>query len=145
MQILRTFQRSSLFGAGVALGMLALGLITGFATQHLAPEGQPLAMAAWMVVPIAIAVGGSIWWWRSIDEVARASQKTAWFWGGCFGLFVGVIAFVGVTAADPGIITRLFPSEDKPVELVALGILGAVAAQMIGYLLVWAGWWLSKR
>ena len=140
MQISRSFQRSSLFA-----GMIALGLVVGLASHRFVPAGQPLAMAAWMAVPIAIAIGGSLWWWRALDEVARDAHKIAWFWGGCIGLLVGAMGFVGATTADPDLITRLFPTKDKPAELVALGIDGAAFAQMVGYLLVWCGWWLGKR
>ena len=30
--------------------------------------------------------------WNRIDEVAREAQKSAWFWGGSFGLFVALTA-----------------------------------------------------
>jgi hypothetical protein len=140
MPMSKSFQRS----AWLAL-TIGGGVLLGLGTHRFIPADQPLAMALWVAVPIALALGGSLYWWRSLDEVARDAHKTAWFWGGCFGLLIGTVAFVGLVQADPGLVARLAPKGHEPKDYVALGIVGAALAQLTGYLLAWAGWWLAKR
>ncbi|OYX93530.1 MAG: hypothetical protein B7Y78_08335, partial [Caulobacter sp. 35-67-4] len=65
----------------------------------------------------------------------------AWFWGGTGGMLALLPICVLVDAER---LVAMFGQRD-PVEWVALGFVSLITAQLLGYGLVWAGWWLRQR
>jgi hypothetical protein len=129
----------------IPLLSVALGLVMGLGLHRFVPENQPLAVLLWAVLPVAVGLGGGVWWWRLLDEVAREAHKTAWFWGGSLGLMIGMVGFLFAIHIDPGLIRRGLWGGTSPEGYVALGILGVTATQLVGYTLYWAAWWLRRR
>jgi hypothetical protein len=90
-------------------------------------------------------------WWGRLDESGREAHKFAWLYGGGFALVaalltVGAVHFVPAAGGVvDGIITSWLSKWSAGQGGFALGVLFAAIAQAIGYALVWAGWWLSKR
>ena len=86
-------------------------------------------------------------YWRSIGEVARDGQKTAWLWGGAIGMGVA-IGLVGIPAVFPlidAIIAWVATSPGVVNPSFVAGVLWVFAAQLIGFALYWLGWWIAKR
>jgi hypothetical protein len=80
-------------------------------------------------------------YWRMIDEAAREAHKFAWFWGGQGGICVVLVwgMFGGAES-----LTAQF-SDLKAAGWVVIGMAVLMIGQVIGYGLVWAGWWLRQR
>lgn len=111
-------------------------------------------------INIRIAVGGAVMlWliafamfaWVRLDEPSREAHKFAWFWGGAPALLVLMLIAVGAVAL-PAIgqrVAEFVASQSKsatsPEAGFFVGVFSATVAQVIGYGLVWIGWWLSKR
>lgn len=93
------------------------------------------------LVGIAALLGASILYWRNIDEAAREAHKFAWFWGGTVAM-MPMLAF-GVFVSPERLVVMF--GERSPAEWVAGGMGALLIAQMIGYGLVWAVWWLRQR
>jgi hypothetical protein len=82
--------------------------------------------------------------WRVTDEAARTAHKSAWFWGGATALPLSLAAafFPGAGEAIAAFIAE---SMQRPLPAFVAGIFFVVALQVVGYALVWAGWWAAKR
>jgi hypothetical protein len=121
----------AVYGVMVAL---VLGLrLTGL---HLS---LPLRLA--FVLVVAVPISALIFrYWRSIDEAAREAQKWAWFWGGTFGMGVGLVA---TTVASAGLVS-VFEGA-PPAKLLAYGAMTVTFAQLAGFLAAWAYWWGVRR
>ncbi|HEY8617258.1 hypothetical protein [Phenylobacterium sp.] len=106
---------------------------------------HPVAFLAWAVISLVATAAASIFCWRALDEVAREAHKTAWMWGGSFGMVVAFLAFIAAEHHWPHLLETGLGGGRSPADLVELGLIGVVSAQLVGYLLVWAGWWIAKR
>ncbi|HYF22348.1 MAG TPA: hypothetical protein VD929_03015 [Caulobacteraceae bacterium] len=127
---------------GLAVGVAAVGGAVGALTD----DADGLLRGAGSVMALASAAG-AIWLtllhWRRLDEAAREAHKAAWYWGGSAGLAVaGVVTGVFLARPETPMPWRL---GDGDAGLVATGLLLCAAAQMIGYLVAWAWWWLVRR
>ena len=126
------FKRSAL----VFVVATAIAVVTGV-TARLDPgliDGAPQWFAA--AATSALVVWATTPWWRRIDEAAREAHKSAFFWGGAFGmglaLFLGALE-IGVDQARGGPIPEWF-----------LGAVFVVILQTLGYGLFWVVWWLRR-
>ena len=93
------------------------------------------------LVAVAVFFWVCVVYWRNIDEAAREAHKFAWFWGGTGGLLS--MLPLGALVGNERLLAVF--SERSPGEWVALGFLALLTAQLIGYALVWVGWWLRQR
>lgn len=93
------------------------------------------------VAVLAAMFAASVVYWRSIDEAAREAHKFAWFWGGSGGLLV----MLPISALISSERLTAVMGEHSPGEWVVFGMMSMLAAQIVGYLLVWAAWWLRQR
>lgn len=127
-----------LIGAGISGGVLGLGsgLLSGLSINL--PE--PLVFGASVVAVVAL-FWVSVIYWRNIDEAARAAHTFAWFWGGAGGILVMLPVCVLVNAER---LVAVLGQRD-PFEWATLGFVSLLTAQLVGYGLVWAGWWLRQR
>ena len=118
--------------AGVGLGMLTIA----------DPGGAPL----WMLPATAAAVLGlalvlTVYYWRQLDETARAAHLEAFFWGGLVGMSLALIAAAGLYAYRDEI---AFPG-GSAAGAAALGLYGGMLCIIVGYSLAWVIWWLRRR
>lgn len=93
------------------------------------------------LVFLAIISVATVIYWRSIDEAAREAHKFAWFWGANGGMLV-VIPLCALIGSERLVAVM---GERTPGGWTLFGMLAVLAAQIIGYGLVWAGWWLRQR
>lgn len=107
---------------------------------------------AFMVVLGLYAIGmmaGALWigaeWMRSVDEAAREAHKSAWYWGGSGGMCVSGVVFILATAGPwREVFTRAIGSGGQPIDYMLAGAALMLAPMMIGYVAVWAWWWLAR-
>lgn len=106
--------------------------------------GLGAAVLLWLVAFTAFA-------WLRLDEPSREAHKFAWFWGGAPAMVVIMLVAVGAVATpifgDP--VAAFVASQARqaatPEAGFFVGVFSAAVIQIIGYGLVWTGWWLSKR
>ena len=106
------------------------------------------AAGAWLAVFSLLA-------WKRQDEFERAAQKFSWVFGGLFGLLVSLALLPVVT--QPGTISPLLgwltenltaPDGSPPDPAAPAFLLGAVyiaLGQLVGFLVCWVGWHMTKR
>jgi hypothetical protein len=96
-------------------------------------------------------VGFATYAWIRLDEPSREAHKFAWFWGGAPALAVMQLIAVAAVATpivgEP--IAAFIATQSKngatPESGFFVGVFSAAVVQVLGYVLVWTGWWLSKR
>lgn len=102
------------------------------------PRGLMFVGALAVVVSLFAA---SVVYWRNIDEAAREAHKFAWFWGGTGGLLA--LPAIATLVTSERLVAVL--GQREPGEWVAFGFMSLLTAQILGYGLVWVGWWLRQR
>jgi hypothetical protein len=136
------------------VGALAIGFSARFlllpASQPLRPLDPPLALAFALAAVAAWTWAGVFTWlyWRKLDEAAKEAQKFAWFFGGLLGVAVTapVIVYLRLTGAPfLTAMTADLAWHGQPGVYVALGWISLALAEVLGFLLVWAGWWWARR
>jgi hypothetical protein len=126
----------------MALGGIVGGLVGLFSALGLKPT-------AWAAAGLSGAVIGlTFWfawkWWQALDEAAREAHKTGWYWGGTAGMMASMVLFCGLNFADPALDLSRYAMVPGDAGLVLTGIAVTVSAQVIGYIVVWAGWWWMR-
>lgn len=129
------------------LGLCAgLGLFVGLASALIDAFAGP-ATDVLQTGLLTLAMGVVVWicvlWWRRADEAVREAHKWAWYWGGSAGIVVVILA-LGLVGWD---VIELAPTafSGEPEDLIMTGVGLTLGAQLIGYLIAWAAWWLRHR
>jgi hypothetical protein len=127
---------------------LALAGVAGGAGGYVAMKTGAVSPALFAVlVATGAIVSAPVGWlaWFRLDEAAREAHKAAWMHGGSLGtLLAGLLLALLLLSEErvgwsPGVVGL------EPMQAVALGAAGLLLLQAVGYGLVWAAWWLSKR
>lgn len=128
----------------IVYGSLAVVSIIATVWLKMAPPSGAIPAAITYGLIIAFLLALTSFTWRSMDEAARDAHKSAWFWGG--GLGVAVAGWAASVIMAPGVdFSALMPAVNAPQGYFGLGVLATMLLQLIGFVIVWAGWWLSKR
>jgi hypothetical protein len=127
-----------LIGCGLFGALIGAGHATFGQLDIVVPRALVFAIS---LVGGAAASALSIIYWRNIDEAAREAHKFAWFWGASGGILV--MLPLGALIGSERLIAVM--GQRSPGEWVFFGSSALLAAQIIGYGLVWAGWWLRQR
>ena len=129
--------------AAALLGSLLIWVASAVTILRHVPLAQP--STAWMLsAAYAAAMAwalGFIWlYWRKLDEAAKEAQKFAWFVGsiGATVLSAPLMLFIRLGGLP-------LPHTATPGVAFALGWAMLGVAQLIGFLIAWAGWWWAKR
>jgi hypothetical protein len=124
----------------------AVGIVGGAAITF----GLYPVFRRWIDFPLELLIG-VVWAlvfatlaWRRMDETAREAHKSAWFWGGSFGLVLALFGLIAAFRMDPHPALLLRFSR-QPVWLMNVGAGIAVWATIAGYAVVWTVWWLRRR
>ncbi len=140
----RTAKVGALYAGGVAG---ALGLMVGL--MGVASRQGPIALGALTLAAAGVGLVFAGMAWRRTDEVAREAHKFAGFWGAPFGVLAALLAAPFVAAMIFHIPTLPHPAlpgrAAGAADLVFTGMLITALAQVAGYGLAWAGWWLLRR
>jgi hypothetical protein len=138
----------------IAMSMGVLGLVIGaaggavLATSDV--DGQMndrllLLVAAAFNVGMVIGGIACIPYWRRLDEAAREAHKAAWLWGSMGVLYLALGGAAFIFALQPALALPEKFGGASPATWLAVGLTVACYAQMIGYLIAWAIWWMRKR
>jgi hypothetical protein len=139
----RQARRQSLAWKGL-LGAFLTGAVCGVG-YHIARDMKlsvsPVLLGLVFAAIILAGFVASVVYWRNIDEAAREAHKFAWLWGGSSAMLLGLpLPFL---IGDVRLIALM--GQLSPAEWVATGVVALITAQLIGYGLAWAGWWLRQR
>jgi MFS family permease len=127
----------------LTFAMFAGAALSGFAVRALGPM-PPWALIIWIMVLIAVAFWIAMYCWSLLDEAQKEAHKWAWYWGGSFGLLIGLVAMTLALRIDPHLVDAIKPNA-SPKRLVELGYGAAAFSTLIGYGVAWAAWWLKRR
>jgi len=142
-QVGRQAARQSL-AQKMLVGCSIVGAVLGGSTVVLAELDIALPPALILgggLVAVAVLLWVSVIYWQNIDEAAREAHTFAWFWGGSGGLLL----MLPVAAAIRGEFLIAVFGQRSPSDWVMIGFAALLAAQLIGYGLVWSIWWLRRR
>ena len=137
----------------IALSMGAMGLVIGMAGGAVlsatdvddGTNNRLLLVASAFNAGMLIGGVACIPYWRRLDEAAREAHKAAWLWGSMGVLYLALGAAAFILALQPDLaLTEKFGGA-SPATWLAVGITALAYAQMAGYLIAWAIWWLRKR
>jgi hypothetical protein len=122
-------------------GSFVLGLPAALLLNRFGPEIGPLGVVALGGAIFAAAHVGFLWYWRGLDEPARAAHKDAVFWGGLAAMYALALAIL-VLGFEPDLLP--FPAT-APGRVFAYGVGAAIAGWVAAALVAWAAWWLRRR
>jgi hypothetical protein len=124
-----------LVGAALAPPLAATAVVT-LAGARLDPNLR-LAILLGAAVP---AFWLAARYWRGLDEAAQEAQKSAWFWGGSFGIAAGLFALLLL----PPDLVALVPGH-SPRAFMLRGALFPTLGAGAGFLVAWIHWWWARR
>jgi len=139
-----------IFGAAALL--IVATVLGGAVIGYLSDPDFDSGGGVWLIGGIAslLMVGSlavSFVWMRAIDEAAREAHKAAWFWGGCSGMALGGVLMIlsSLPLAERWSFPSILDGRTDPAAYAATGAFGMLLLMIIGYTIVWAGWWLARR
>jgi len=132
------------------LGAFALvGFVFGvFASLGFLPRIDSLSSYLFIMGPVVllfviVTFAASIWYWRTIDELARQAHLDAWFWGGTAGMIAGCFA-MGALAYLPEA-WSCWALCGTPSSILLTGALILGVSGLAGYAVAWIWFWLRQR
>jgi hypothetical protein len=128
---------------GALLFLLGMGFAV--AAKNLGLVSSPIGAGLVVVFVSLIVSPAAVLYWRRLDEAAREAHKFAWYWGGSAGIVLVLAAYLALTAPAGAQIPVDVLGATEPRELFALGMMATLAAQIVGYLVAWVGWWAVRR
>lgn len=126
------------------LGAFLVGAVCGagyYVVRDMGLTIPPAMIGAILVVLIVLGSVTSLAYWRNIDEAAREAHKFAWMWGGSTAM--ALVLPIPFLIGDARLVSLM--GQHAPAEWVAIGVVGLITVQLVGYGLAWAGWWLRQR
>ncbi|HEV7228794.1 hypothetical protein [Brevundimonas sp.] len=137
----RPLSYMSLLGLSVLVG-LGLGGSVALIEAVGGEASRPLQAIA-LGVGVSLGMAICLIWWRNADEAVREAHKWAWYWGGSAG--IGLVMILFALSSWNLIEVNVPPYGDGPNGLLLSGIAVTLGAQLVGYLIAWAAWWLRHR
>lgn len=121
------------WGASLLLGLVLGVLLQGSAFGLPTPFGIILGLGVLVALIIV-----QIYYWRTLDELARSIHMRAFFWGG-LTTWIGLLCLI--------FIAPIFPAEAARVAQMGAfnGAILVIAVHALLYLLLWAWHWLKPR
>lgn len=135
MRALKAYARTIGRALAATIAVVALVMVLRY---H--PDIPPAVELAAQLVVAAGSAGLMLWalapWWRSLDEAAHEANKSAFFWGGQFGiLFALLLGVIEMTSA---------PFQRPRMPEWMLGVIIAIICQSVGYAIFHLIWWLRR-
>ena len=122
----------------------ALAIVAWGAIKALLAFGHPAEALAVMAGVVGMAVAASLTLARRLDETGRAVVRFAWYWGGGGAMALTVAAWGLYAAAGAPFLDQMLRGAWTPIELIALGAFGVATAQVAGFAIAGAAWWLKR-
>lgn len=128
----------SVLGAGLPVSIIG-ALVIGF---DLAPGA--VVYAAMGLLLGAVALWLSWRWWVKADEGVREAHKTSWYWGGSVGLVVVSVIAMPLFAISADLAPAAAGLTRNEAGFMLAGIVVTTVLLLVGYVVCWAGWWLTR-
>jgi hypothetical protein len=125
-------------------GSLLLGVPAAIALKRFGASADPVgtvAAAAALMVAVHLAF---LWFWKRLDEPARAAHKDGMFWGGLGWVSIMMIGWVTLGLHSLPIPPTPWGRTD-PAAYVAVGFGVSLVTFSVCVLVAWATWWLRRR
>ena len=120
---------------------LVMAVPAGLLLKRYGPELGPVGLVGLGALLFAAAHVGFLWYWRGLDEAARAAHKDAFFWGGLAAIYLIALAML-VLRFEP----ELLPiAPATPGAAFALGMATSIFVFVTVALAAWGVWWLRRR
>lgn len=119
--------------AVLAATALGAAVFAGFLGSHVLRAKESMG-SPWLVLFVllgltALAFAVGMPWWRKLDDVQKAGQLNAWYWGGQIGGLTVLLALVAFTGKSD----------------YARGALALLAGEFAGFGIFWLAWrWRSR-
>lgn len=140
---------------GAVAALFAFVFVAGATVGFMEASGREIDVVSIgfaLLAGVAILImAGSIWvgarWMSAIDEAAREAHKAAWYWGGSAGMAVGGVFLILATLPHAASVALpvLWSGRTDPAAYAAMGAFAMMGLMLIGYIIVWAWWWLARR
>lgn len=132
----------------IMVATLIVGIGVGFLVARGVVDEDNAIVTLMTIFAVVLMIGAmvvSVAWMRAIDEAAREAHKAAWFWGGCSGMAVGGVGIVLASLPQSEALQfTAFDGRTDPVAYMAAGAFAMMMLMTLGYVIVWAWWWLAR-
>jgi magnesium-transporting ATPase (P-type) len=132
----------------IMVATLIVGIGVGFLVARGVVDEDNAIVTLMTIFAVVLMIGAmvvSVAWMRAIDEAAREAHKAAWFWGGCSGMAVGGVGIVLASLPQAEALQfTAFDGRTDPVAYMAAGAFAMMMLMTLGYVIVWAWWWLAR-
>src|SRR5437764_409549 len=113
-----------------ALGLsLVLVAGIGIAAGSIVRFGHDWLPSTVSIILVALVGGAAVLaclpWWRALDEMQRERQLTSWYWGGSFGMVLGLLSAAVIGGAR---------------SPLAQGAFMVVVTEVASFTVFWLGW-----
>jgi hypothetical protein len=139
-----TTTKGRLDGRTYMLSAAVLAIVAWGAIKALLFFGHPAEALAVMAGVVGAAIVASLTLDRRLDEAGRAAVRFAWYWGGGGAMALTVAALAVYAAAGAPFLDAALRGGWTPVELIALGGFGIASAEVAGFAIAGAAWWLKR-
>jgi hypothetical protein len=125
-------------------GSLVLGVPAAIALKRFSASADPVSTVAAAAVFMVAVHLAFLWFWRRLDEPARAAHKDGMFWGGLGWVCIMMIGWVTL-GLHPLPIPPTPWGRTDPAAYVAVGFGVSLVTFSVCVLVAWATWWLRRR
>ncbi|MFL5296994.1 MAG: hypothetical protein ACJ798_11495 [Phenylobacterium sp.] len=139
-----TLGNERLDGRTYMISAAVLAMVAWGAIKALLFFGRPAEALGVMAALIGVAIAASLTLARRLDETGRAVVRFSWYWGGGGAMALTVAAWAIYAAAGAPFIDEILRGPWSPIELIALGAFGLATAQVAGFAIAGAAWWLRR-
>jgi hypothetical protein len=139
-----TLTRGRLGGRTYMLSAAVLAVVIWGGLKALLLFGHPAAALALMAAWVGTGLMASLTIARRLDEAGQAAVRFAWYWGGGGAMALTVSALTAYAALGAPYLTEALRTGLTPVQLIALGAFGLASAQLVGFAIAGAAWWLKR-
>ena len=131
MYKLRSYKSQMAVFAGLSFGVALLaGVLGSHVVGARAVFGSPWLVFLLLFGLCVLAIAGTVPWWRKLDDVQKAGQLSAWYWGSQIGGLLVLMALVAATGRKSD---------------YSLGALTLLLGELVGFGIVWLIWrWRSR-
>jgi len=138
-----TLTKHRLGGRTYMLSAAALAVVSWGAIKALLLFGHPMEALAVMAALVGAALIASVTLSQRLDEAGRAAVRFAWYWGGGGAMALTVAALAAYAAGGAPFLDAALRGW-TPVQFIALGAFGLASAQVAGFAIAGAAWWLKR-
>jgi hypothetical protein len=125
-------------------GSLVVGVPLAIAMQRVGASTGPVGAAAAAVAFMTVVHVVFLWFWRRLDEPARAAHKDSFFWGGLAWLCMMMVGWVTLGLHEVPVPPTPWGRTD-PAAYVAMGFGAALTLFSVCVFAAWAAWWIRRR